>query len=142
MADDAARSVRASNRPRPLARHPLEIRRDPLKGRGVFACAPIPARTVIEGAPVVIVPEEQRPLIDETILHDYYFQWDDGPEGEGRGVVAFGLISFCNHSHRPNARVRRNPARDTLDLVAVSEIAAGEEITIDYQCTLWFDPQE
>ncbi len=90
----------------------------------------------------MIVPEEQRPLIDETILHDYYFQWDDGPEGEGRGVVAFGLISFCNHSHRPNARVRRNPARDTLDLVAVSEIAAGEEITIDYQCTLWFDPQE
>jgi len=97
---------------------------------------------VIEAAPVVIVPPDQRPLLDQTTLHDYYFQWDDGPEHEGRGAVALGHVSLCNHSRRPNARVWRNEARDTLELIALAPIAAGEEITIDYDCTLWFAPQE
>jgi SET domain-containing protein len=97
---------------------------------------------LIQAAPVVIVPHEERALLDQTILHDYYFQWDDGPEGAGRGAVALGIVSLCNHSPRPNARAQRNPARQTLDLIALSPIAAGEEITIDYGCTLWFDPRE
>jgi uncharacterized protein len=126
----------------PPAPDRLEIRRDPIKGRGVFARTPIPAGTVIERAPVVIVPQTERPLLDETILHDYYFQWDDGPEHEGRGALALGLVSLCNHSARPNARVQRSPRRRTLDLIAVLPIAAGDEITIDYGCALWFDPRE
>jgi uncharacterized protein len=119
----------------------LEIRRDPIRGRGVFARAPIAAGTVIERAPVVIVPEAERPALDETILHDYYFQWDDGPEHEGRGAVALGLVSLCNHSVRPNARVQRNPRRRTLDLIALKPIGEGDEITIDYGCALWFEPR-
>jgi SET domain-containing protein len=104
--------------------------------------ASISAGAVIETAPVVIVPPEQRPLLDKTILHHYYFQWDDGPEDMGRGAVALGLVSLCNHSPRPNARAQRNPAGDALDLIALAPIAAGEELTIDYKCTLWFEPQE
>jgi SET domain-containing protein len=90
----------------------------------------------------VIVPQQHRALLDRTILHDYYFQWDDGPENEGRGAVALGLVSLCNHSRQPNARAQRNPARHTLDLVALSPITAGDEITIDYDCALWFEPRE
>ena len=55
--------------------------------RGVFAAAPIAVGAVIEQAPVVIVPQKERPLLDQTILHDYYFQWSDGPEGEGPGAA-------------------------------------------------------
>ncbi|MGE5268311.1 MAG: SET domain-containing protein-lysine N-methyltransferase [Thiohalocapsa sp.] len=132
--------MRARPAGRPLAVSPLEIRSDPAKGRGVFAMAPIAAGTLIEAAPVVVVPAAQCALIDKTILHDYYFRWvqraDDA--AEATGAVALGLVSLCNHSRRPNARVRRNLAEATLDLLAQAAIAAGDEITIDYNCPLWF----
>ena len=140
------RSTRAPDSLRPFDNDRLEIRSDPLKGRGVFTSAPIAAGTVIEAAPVIIIPAKDCPLIDQTILHDYYFHWDGdpdgGPGGEGRGAVALGLVALCNHSRRPRARVRRNFAQGTLDLVALVPIAAGDEVTIDYNCPLWFAAQD
>jgi SET domain-containing protein len=123
---------------RPLANDHLEIRHDPRKGRGVYARNAVGAGTLIEAAPVVLVPAAQRKLLDSTILHDYYFVWDDATAAEVRIAVALGLVSLCNHSRRPSARVRRNHARETLDLLALTPIAAGREITIDYNCPLWF----
>ena len=146
MAASAARSVRALDRLRPTPNDRLEIRNDKLKGRGVFAAAPIAAGTLIEAAPVIIVPAAECALLDQTILHDYYFHWDGdpdgGPGGEGRGAVALGLVALCNHSRRPRARVRRNLAQGTLDLVALVTIPAGEEVTIDYNCPLWFAAED
>jgi SET domain-containing protein len=81
-------------------------------------------------------------MLDRTIVHDYYFHWDGDPDGEGRGALALGFVTLCNHSSRPCARVERNYARLTLDLVAIAAIAAGDEVTIDYGCTLWFEPCE
>ena len=138
--------MRALDRVRPTPNDRLEIRNDPLKGRGVFASAPIAAGTLIEAAPVIIVPAAECALLDQTILHDYYFHWDGdpdgGPGGEGRGAVALGLVALCNHSRRPRARVRRNLAQGTLDLVALVTIPAGDEVTIDYNCPLWFAAED
>ena len=72
------------------------------------------------------------------MIHDYYFHWDGDPNGEGRGALALGLLTLCNHAQPPNARVDRNYDRHTLDLVALATIEPGEEVTIDYGCTLWF----
>ena len=113
-----------------------------LKGRGVFARAALGAGALIEAAPVMIVPADQRKLLDHTILHDYYFHLGRRARGESRGAVALGLVSLCNHSRRPSARVRRNRARETLDLLALTPIAAGNEITIDYNCPLWFAAED
>ena len=55
---------------------------------------------------------------------------------------ALGLVALCNHARRPNARVRRNLAQETLDLLALAPIAAGDEVTIDYNCPLWFEAQD
>ena len=141
MAAAAPQREHAHDATRPVPNDRLEIRHDPLKGRGVFARAAIGAGALIEAAPVVIVPPEQRKLIDSTILHDYYFVWDD--EGaEGRAAVALGLVSLCNHARRPSARVRPNRTRETLDLLALTSIAAGHEITIDYNCPLWFAAED
>jgi len=142
MAAPAARNARAREVLRPVLNDRLEIRSEPAKGRGVFARAPIAAGSLIEAAPIIIVPPAQCALLDQTILHDYYFHWDGDPDGDGRGAVALGLAALCNHSRRPNARVRRNLVRETLDLLALAPIAAGDEVTIDYNCPLWFDPQE
>jgi SET domain-containing protein len=142
VAASAAHGARAIEHLRPRRNDRLEIRSDPVKGRGIFAREPIAAGALVEAAPVIIVPAEQCPLLDRTILHDYYFHWDGDPDGEGRGVVALGLVALCNHSRRPNARVRRNLAHETLDLLALAPIAAGDEVTIDYNCPLWFEPQD
>jgi SET domain-containing protein len=141
MAATAARRERTPGRQRRTDHALLEIRHDELKGRGVFARAALGAGVLIESAPVVIVPGAQRALLDHTILHDYYFVWEE--EGsESRAAVVLGLVSLCNHSRRPNARVRRNRARQTVDLLSLTPIAAGSEITIDYNCPLWFDPHD
>ena len=148
MAASAARrpvAERTGDCLRPVPNDRLEIRNDPQKGRGVFASAPIAAGTLIEAAPVIIVPPSQLKLLDQTILHDYYFSWDGDPgdpKGEGSGAVALGLVALCNHSRRPRARVRRNLAQTTLDLLALVPIAAGDEVTIDYNCPLWFAAQD
>jgi SET domain-containing protein len=142
VAASAAHGARAIEHLQPRRNDRLEIRSDPVKGRGIFAREPIAAGALVEAAPVIIVPAEQCPLLDRTILHDYYFHWDGDPDGEGRGVVALGLVALCNHSRRPNARVRRNLAHETLDLLALAPIAAGDEVTIDYNCPLWFEPQD
>ena len=98
--------------------------------------------TVIEAAPVLVIPAADCPALDRTIVHDYYFHWDGDPEGLGRGALALGLVTLCNHASRPNARVERNFAQYTLDLIATGPIATGEEVTIDYGCTLWFEPRD
>ncbi|MBV9827601.1 MAG: SET domain-containing protein-lysine N-methyltransferase [Alphaproteobacteria bacterium] len=139
MPASAARTLRATATLRPVANDSLEIRSEPAKGRGVFARLAIAAGAVIEAAPVIIVPAPQCSVLDKTILHDYYFHWDGDPDGNGRGAVALGLVSLCNHSRRPNARARRNLTQETLDLTALTAIAVGDEITIDYNCALWFD---
>jgi hypothetical protein len=126
---------------RPRLNDPLEIRHDPLKGRGVFARAAIGAGVLIEAAAVILVPAHQRRLLDSTSLHDYYFVWD-GENGDGSAAIALGLVSLCNHSRRPSARVRPNRARETLDLLTLTSISAGGEITIDYNCPLWFAAEE
>jgi SET domain-containing protein len=142
VAASAARGARAFDHLEPGANDRLEIRNHPVKGRGIFAREPIAAGALIEAAPAIIVPAKQCPLLDRTILHDYYFHWDGDPDGEGRGAVALGLVALCNHSRRPNARVRRNLTQETLDLLALAPIAADDEVTIDYNCPLWFQPQD
>jgi SET domain-containing protein len=120
----------------------LEVGDSPGRGRGVFAREAIGPGTVIEAAPVIILPAAQCRLLDQTVIYDYYFHWDGDPDGEGRGALGLGLVTLCNHSSRPRAWVRRNVAQGTLDLITLAEIEPGAEITIDYACELWFEPRD
>ena len=113
-----------------------------LKGRGVFARAPIGAGALIEsGAGRHRAGRSAQICSITRSCTITTFVWDD-EGGEGRAAVALGLVSLCNHSRRPSARVRRNRARETLDLLALTPIAAGDEITIDYNCPLWFAAED
>src|SRR5260221_1154471 len=142
MSASGPRLQRIAETLRPAPNDRLEIRDDPRKGRGIFARVPITPGTIIENAPVILISPEHCALLDRTILRDYYFRWEGDPDSNGTGAVALGLVSLCNHSHRPCARVRRNLAQTTLDLIALTPIAPGGEVTIDYNCALWFEPQD
>ena len=105
----------------------IEVRRTRAKGRGVFARAPIPEGTVIERAPVLVIPAVE---VDEnpydTVITRYCFQW-----GADTVAVVLGYGSLYNHSYQPNAyyRDRRNRVKEFISL---RDIEPGEEITINY----------
>ena len=113
------------------------------KGRGVFAKKAIKADTVIETAPVIVMSHEHRLLLDQTLLHDYIFEWQ--PEGEKMCCMALGWIPMYNHSYRSNCEYFMNYDDNTMYIQTVRDIKAGEELTINYNGTwndkakLWFD---
>ena len=117
----------------------VRVALDARKGRCVVATEAIAAGELIEATPAVVLSAADCGVLDRTPLAHYYFEWDSE---DGRGAIGLGLATLCNHSARPRARVERNYAATTLDLVAEQPIAAGDEVTIDYNCPLWFDVSE
>jgi uncharacterized protein len=111
------------------------------RGRGLFATRPINCGELIEAAPVVVVPHAQVAQLDATILGDYYFVWGDNKQD---AAILLGRCSLCNHSYEPNARFVLVPAQRTIEFIALRAIAAGEEITTNYngdpanRAPIWF----
>ena len=128
-------------------RLPLRISQMGRRGRGVIAEADIPAGALIERSPVLVIPPEDRKAVDPTIVFTYVFMWEHGTveedlyRHEGRSAIALGFTSLLNHSYTPNCDFVRHIDELAIDLVAARDIAAGEELTIDYQMTLWFTPE-
>ncbi len=122
---------------------PLEIRHVPGKGRGVFAARDIAEGELLDEAHVLVVSAEDAERLEETPLGQHYFHWEgDVDDDRWRGAVALGVISLVNHSSDPNAGVWQDYAREVMVLEALRPITAGEEIHIDYEIELWFDPIE
>ncbi len=115
------------------------------KGRGVVALCDIPAGMVIERCPVLIIPAHDRAKTDETVVFTYVYMWEHGTTeqdlytGKGRAGIALGLSSLLNHSYEPNATFVRMIDSLELELRTSKPVAAGAEITIDYQMKLWFE---
>jgi len=111
------------------------------KGRGVFTAQAIAADSIIEICQVLILPKHENPIIHKTSLHDYYFLWGEDLD---RFAIALGYGSLYNHEVNPNANFILDLANDTIDIIAIKDIEAGEEITINYhgepgcEDELWF----
>ena len=108
------------------------------KGRGVVAARQIGRGTLIESAPVVVVPADQMESLDGTILEHYVYDWADGV------AVALGNGSIYNHSYTPNAMYIRQLSLGVLEYSALRTIEEGEEVLINYngdpndRTPLWF----
>lgn len=115
----------------------------PQKGRGVFTNTPLEADILIECSPVLVLNEGARPLLDQTLLHDYIFEWQ--PEGKSLCCVALGYLSLYNHAFGSNCEYFMDYDSQTMSIRSVREIAAGEELCINYNgdwnnsSDLWFD---
>lgn len=120
----------------------IEVRWTPNKGRGVFAREFIPAGTVFERVPVLVMPAHEVLTEEETVLSHYVFEW-----GKDTVALALGFGSLYNHSYSPNARYD-DAGRMMKYYTAVKDIQPGEEITINYNGSedatepVWFDVVE
>jgi len=112
----------------------------PGKGRGVVAVKDCKAGTELERSIVIFVPE--RDLVereDPPTIHDQYLlYWSDDPDREL--VMGCGLLMIYNHSAHPNIELTDGPDPDTMSVIALRDIKAGEELTYDYDTELWFEP--
>lgn len=100
------------------------------KGRGVFTKKPIGAHKIIEVAPVIVMSNEERILLDKTLLHDYIFEWQ--PNDENKCCMALGFVPIYNHSYQSNCEYFMNYEEETILIKTVRNIEAGEELTINY----------
>lgn len=105
----------------------------PHKGRGVRAGRAFHAGETIERAPTLPVPVEQEDLVTQTFLDNYLIQLGDGtcgiPLGHG--------LPFLNHSETPNVDLVRSASPPFIEVVALRDIAAGEELCFRYR-EVWF----
>ena len=112
------------------------------KGRGVFTRERIPAGTVIEVAPVIVMAKTEREHLDKTLLHDYIFEWG---KDKDQCAMALGLIPIYNHSYKSNCEYFMDFEDQTIFVKTVRLIEKGEELTINYngdwndEKVLWFD---
>jgi hypothetical protein len=114
------------------------------RGRGVFAMEEIPARTIIEISPVIVMEQQDRSPLDQTKLHDYIFEWG----GEKKQCcVGLGYISMYNHSYTSNCEYEMDFESETMTIQTVIDIKKGEELFINYNGSyndskpVWFEVQ-
>jgi SET domain-containing protein len=111
-------------------------------GRGVYTSEEIAKGTVIEVSPVIVMTGAERKLLDQTLLHDYIFEWG----GDRKSCcMALGYIPLYNHSYKSNCEYEMDYEGQLITVRSVRRIAPGEEIFINYNgdwndaTPAWFD---
>jgi SET domain-containing protein len=111
-------------------------------GLGVFTSENIKEGTVIEQSPVIVMSLEERKLLDQTMLHNYIFEWG---EKKDQCCMALGYIPVYNHSYQSNCEYEMDYERKIITLRAVHFIKSGEELFVNYNGdwnsakAVWFD---
>lgn len=111
-------------------------------GRGVFTSEDLEAGSFIEVSPVVVMSSDERKLIDQTLLHDYIFEWGDDLN---QCCMAMGYVPVYNHSYTSNCEYEMDFNTETISIKTMRFIKAGEELFINYNGTwndakpLWFE---
>lgn len=123
----------------------LYIADSPGKGKGVFTSEVIEAGTIIEIAPVLVLPERDSELIDKSFLYNYYFLWGDAHKNY---AICLGYGSLYNHSYEPNCIYETYYEDEKMHFITRRDIAAGEELTVNYNWDpddkkpVWFDKKD
>ncbi|CAN5403286.1 SET domain-containing protein-lysine N-methyltransferase [soil metagenome] len=112
------------------------------RGRGIFTSKNIPANTIIEISPVLILTGKERKVIESTKLSHYIFEWG---KSRKQGCLALGYISLYNHAYASNCDYEMDFEHKLVTIKTVKKIKKGEELFINYnadptdQTQVWFD---
>ncbi|HYD20892.1 MAG TPA: SET domain-containing protein [Flavipsychrobacter sp.] len=126
-----------------MTHHALYIAVTGAKGRGMFCREALPADTIIEQAPVIVMSATDRDHLDKTLLHDYIFEWTPG--GEKMCIMALGNVPIYNHSYASNCEYFMDYEAQTILIKTIRDVSEGEELTINYngdwddETKVWFD---
>jgi SET domain-containing protein len=112
---------------------PTRLSQSPIHGLGVFALAPIAASMPVwrfeRGLDMEFSPDIVTTLPEHVQAFFSHYGYLD--RNVGRIILCFDDARFVNHSDAPN--VATDYAQDPYGLdVALRDIAAGEELTMDY----------
>jgi len=99
------------------------------KGRGVFTRSDLKKNMVIEIAPVIVLPKKDRSFLDQTLLHNYIFEWGDK---RNQCCMALGYVALYNHSYRSNCEYEMNFKKQVITIKTIRAVKAGEELFINY----------
>jgi SET domain-containing protein len=128
-----------------MIHHSLYIELTEKKGKGVYTAEAIPEGVVIELSPVIVMKKEDRIHLDQTLLHDYIFEW--GAEKD-KCCMALGFIPIYNHSYKSNCEYFMDFEEETIFVKTVRAIEKGEELTINYngdwndETKIWFEVED
>jgi SET domain-containing protein len=120
----------------------LYIQKTVNKGNGVFTNESIVEGTIIEISPVVVMSLQNKALLDQTLLHDYIFEWGNEKD---KCAMALGYVPVYNHSYTSNCEYFMDYDDDVIFVKTVREINPGDELTINYNGDwddakkVWFD---
>jgi SET domain-containing protein len=107
-------------------------------GRGVFTTEAIEKDTIIEVSPVIVMSGDERKLLDQTLLHDYIFEWG---EKSKQCCMALGYVAVYNHSYKSNCEYEMNFEEQLITIRTMRHIKAGEELFINYNGD-WNNPKK
>jgi hypothetical protein len=85
---------------------------------------------------------KDRSFIDQTLLHDYIFEWGDEHK---QCCMALGYVPLYNHAYKSNCEYEMNFRKQTITVKTVRDIEAGEELFINYngdwdnEKQVWFE---
>lgn len=111
-------------------------------GNGVFTSQAIKADTVIEESPVIVMSGRERILLDQTLMHDYIFEWG---ENNKQCCMALGYVPIYNHSYQSNCEYEMEFRLKIIRVRTMRDIKKGEELFINYNGTfnderkVWFE---
>lgn len=105
---------------------PVAVRKIPGKDRGIVALADFSPGDLIECCPLLVFKSDKTQL-EQSGLNRYYYEWINKTQ-----AIVLGYGSLYNHAYDANACYEHDYDNLLLRILAVRPVAAGEEITINY----------
>lgn len=106
-----------------------------IKGFCVVAAFPIAKDEEIGVCPVSLMKIGDIKKTSELDMYPMYWT-------KRRDCIAFGFINLLSHSDHSNVRLKRDRKNKLIYAWAIEDIKKGHELTIHYECKLWFTPIE
>ncbi len=120
----------------------------PKKGNGVIAKKSFKKNLTVIIGHVILISNSDYDLIQNTILDNYIYEWNDPNNTDFRSAIPLSICQFFNHSYKPNLKYQYDYENTTMEYIAIRDIQKGEELTANYngivsdKSPVWFEVED